>query len=49
MLFIAIVFILCMFYVFHATKIQLIEYLEKGEVDKALRLLKLMDAVSKDD
>lgn len=49
MLFLAIVFILFMFYVFHTTKVQLIRYLEKGQTDKALRLLKLMDMFAKDD
>ena len=49
MLFLSIVFILFMFYVFHKTKMQLIRYLERGEVDNALRLLKLMDLFAKDD
>ena len=49
MLFLALVFILFMFYVFHTTKMQLIRYLERGEVDNALRLLKLMDLFAKDD
>ena len=49
MLFIAIVFILFVFYVFHVTKLQLIKYLEKGEVEQALKLLRTMDMMSKDD
>ena len=49
MLFIAIVFILFMFYLFHVTKLQLIRYLERGEVEQALKLLRTMDMMSKDD
>ena len=49
MLFVAIVFILFSFYLFHVTKLQLIKYLERGEVEQALKLLRTMDMLSKDD
>jgi hypothetical protein len=49
MLFIALLFILFIIYVVHVSKEQLIEYLEKGDIDNALRLLRTFDKMAKDD
>ncbi len=51
MFFILLMFTLCMMYVVHVTRNQLIDMLEDGKADEALRLLKLTvpDLSTKDD
>ena len=46
MLFLAFIFIIFIFYLIHVTRMQLIDLLNDGKVDEALRVLKLFD---KDD
>jgi len=43
MLFIAILIILIIVYLIHVTRMQLIDMLERGDVDRALRLLHIFD------
>jgi len=43
MLFIAILIILIIAYLIHVTRMQLIDMLERGDVDGALRLLHMFD------
>lgn len=43
MLFIAFIFILFIFYLIHVTRAQLIDLLNDGKVEEALRVLKLFD------
>ena len=43
MLFIAILLIIIIIYLVHTTKVDLIQRLEKGDVDGALRILQLFD------
>ena len=43
MLFIAILIILIIIFLIHTTKVELIQRLEKGDVDGALRLLHMFD------
>jgi len=49
MLFIAILFILFIIYIVHVSKQDLIRYLEKGDIDSALQLLRTFDRMAKDD
>lgn len=53
MFFLLLMFTLCMMYVVHVTRNQLIDMLESGKPDEALRLLKLtitdIPGVNKDD
>lgn len=43
MLFIAVLIILIIVYLIHVTRMQLIDMLEKGEVDRALNILRMFD------
>ena len=49
MLFVALLFILFIIYVVHVSKQELIGYLERGDIDSALRLLRTFDSISKKD
>jgi len=43
MIYIAFIFIIFIFYLIHATRMQLIKLLEQGNVEEALKVLTLFD------
>ena len=45
MLFVAILAIIVMIFLIHVTKQQLVEYLQRGDIDGALRILTMFDKV----
>jgi len=45
MLFVAILIIIVILFLIHVTRQQLIEYLQRGDIDGALRILTMFDKI----